>query len=142
MQSLPMIEILNRQRKYPINKRRIMGLLKRLSEHYGHQDSEVTLVFVNNRTMAELNNKYLKKNEPTDVLSFPLGEKGPDGIHHLGDIVISVPKAYDQSLARNHGLEREIEFLTCHGFLHLLGFEHAKGLEEEEQKITKLFLSH
>ncbi len=135
-----MIEIINRQRKRTINKNRYQILLARLVDHYKLDDPEVTLAFVNNKTIQELNYRFLNKNVPTDVLSFPVGEKGADGKHYLGDIIISVPKAHDQSVEREHSLEREIEILTIHGFLHLLGYEHFKGLEKEEKKIKKLLL--
>jgi len=135
-----MIEIINRQRKRTINKNRFQVLLARLVEHYRLDDPEVTLAFVNDKTIQELNFRFLKKNVPTDVLSFPVGEKGADGKYYLGDIIISVPKAHDQSVEREHSLEREMEILTIHGFLHLLGYEHFKGLEKEEKKIKKLLL--
>ncbi len=135
-----MIEIINRQRKQTINKNRFHLLLARLIEHYRLEDPEVTLAFVNNKTIQELNNKFLKKNVPTDVLSFPVGEKGADGKYYLGDIIISVPKAMDQAGNQGHDLEREMGILTIHGFLHLLGYEHFKGLEQEENKIKKLML--
>ena len=61
-----------------------------------------------------------------------------DGKYYLGDIVISVPQAFKQCFSEDHGLERELEFLTVHGFLHLLGYEHSEGIEEEEEKIEKL----
>jgi probable rRNA maturation factor len=109
-------------------------------DHYQLGDPEVTLAFVNNKTIQELNRQFLKKNAPTDVLSFPLGEKGADGKYYMGDIIISVPKAYDQSIERGHSLEREMDILTIHGFLHLMGYEHFKDLEKEEKKINKLFL--
>ena len=133
-----MIEIINRQRKLKINKNRYQVLLARLVDHYQLDDPEVTLAFVNNKTIQELNHKFLNKNAPTDVLSFPVGEQGADGKYYLGDIIISVPKAHDQALEREHSVEREMEILTIHGFLHLLGYEHSKGLEKEEQKIKKL----
>ena len=135
-----MIEIINRQRKQTINKNRFHILLEGLVNHYQLEDPEITLAFVNNETIQELNHKFLNKNAPTDVLSFPVGEKGADGKFYLGDIIISVPKALDQSLEREHSLEREMEILTIHGFLHLLGYEHFKGLEKEEKKIKKLML--
>jgi probable rRNA maturation factor len=109
-------------------------------DHYQLDNPEVTLAFVNNKTIQELNHKFLNKKAPTDVLSFPVGEKGADGKYYLGDIIISVPKAQDQASEREHSLEREMEVLTIHGFLHLLGYEHSKGLEKEEQKIKKLML--
>ena len=135
-----MIEIINRQRKQTINKNRFHLLLARLIEHYRLDDPEITLAFVNNKTIQELNRKFLNKNVPTDVLSFPVGEKGADGKYYLGDIIISIPKAMDQAGSQGHDLEREMEILTIHGFLHLLGYEHFKGLEQEENKIKKLML--
>jgi probable rRNA maturation factor len=135
-----MIEIINRQRKRTINKNRFKVLLTRLVDHYQLEDPEVTLAFVNNQTIQELNYKFLKIDAPTDVLSFPVGEKGADGKYYMGDIIISVPKAHAQAQEKGHSLEREMEILTVHGFLHLLGYEHFKGLEKEEKKITKLLL--
>ena len=135
-----MIEIINRQRKQTINKNRFQVLLARLVDHYQLDDPEITLAFVNNKTIRELNRKFLNKNAPTDVLSFPVGEKGADGKYYLGDIIIAVQKAQDQAREQKHSLEREMEILTIHGFLHLLGYEHFKGLEKEEKKINKLML--
>jgi probable rRNA maturation factor len=135
-----MIEIINRQRKKTINKNRFQVLLARLVNHYKLDDPEVTLAFVNNKTIQELNFKFLNINAPTDVLSFPVGEKGADGKYYLGDIIISVPKSHDQAQEQKHSVEREMEILAIHGFLHLLGYEHFKGLEKEEKKIKKLMI--
>jgi len=134
-----MIEILNQQHKYPINTARFKKLLQRLIKHFKLQNPEVTLAFVNDKTIKDLNNRFLKKNSPTDVLSFPVNEKGADGKFYLGDIIISVPQAYKQCSPIKEGLERELELLSIHGFLHLLGFEHFKDIEEEEEKIQNLF---
>jgi probable rRNA maturation factor len=133
-----MIEIINQQHRYWLNIRKFKELLKRLSTHYKLNDPEITLVFTDNRAIKKLNKQYLKKNAPTDVLSFPIGEKGADGKYYLGDIVISVPQAFKQCFSEKHGLERELEFLTIHGFLHLLGYEHSEGIEEEEEKMENL----
>ena len=135
-----MIEIINQQNRYWIRLKKFKDLLKKLVEHRKLKDPEVTLVFVDTKTIKRLNNKYLKKNAPTDVLSFPLGEKSADGKFYLGDIVISVPQAFKQCFSQKHGLERELELLTIHGFLHLVGLDHAKGFEEEEKKIHRLVL--
>ena len=83
----------------------------------------------------------MKKDKPTDVLSFPLGEKGPDGKFYLGDIVIAVPVAFRQARAKGHGLDRELRLLAIHGFLHLLGYDHFAGIEEEERKAHRLYLA-
>ncbi len=135
-----MIEIINRQKKHKISKNRFKDLLERLVDQYQLDSPEITLAFVNNRTTQELNRKFLNKNAPTDVLSFPIREKGADEKYYLGDIIISVQKALDQSSVENHSLERELEILIIHGFLHLMGFEHSKGLEREEAKIRNLLL--
>ncbi len=133
-----MITIINQQKRYWINRRKLKSLLDRLVEHYGLDDPEISLVFVGTKAIKKLNRLYLKKDAPTDVLSFPMGEKGADGTFYLGDIVISVPQAFKQCFPKEHGLERELEILTIHGFLHLLGYDHAKGIEDEEDKIRKL----
>lgn len=134
-----MIEIINQQHKYWLNVRKYKELLKRLNARYKLSNPEITLVFVDNRTIKKLNKKYLKKDAPTDVLSFPIDEKSANGKFYLGDIVISVPQAFKQCFSREHGLERELELLTAHGFLHLLGYKHSEGIEEEEEKIEDLF---
>ena len=135
-----MIEIINQQKKHKIKKNRYKGLLVKLADQYQLDNPEVTLVFVNDKTIKELNKKFLNKDAPTDVLSFPVREMGADGKYYLGDIVISVQRALDQSAAQNHSLERELDILTIHGFLHLVGFEHSRGLEKEEAKIRNLLL--
>ncbi len=135
-----MIQITNLQKKYWINNKKFGDLLKRLIDHYKLKDPEISLVFVNTRAIKRLNRLYLKKNAPTDVLSFPIREKAVDGKFYLGDIIISVPQAFKQCFPERHGLERELELLTIHGFLHLLGYEHSKGLEKEEKKVKNLLL--
>lgn len=134
-----MIEIINQQHRYWLNLKKFKELLKKLIKHYKLNHPEVTLVFVDNRAITKLNRQFRKKNAPTDVLSFPMREKGADGKFYLGDIVISVPQAFKQCYSKEHGLERELEFLTIHGLLHLLGYEHSEGIEEEEEKIRSLF---
>jgi probable rRNA maturation factor len=135
-----MIEILNRQNRYWINRRRFKNLLKKLVKHYRLKNPEVSLVFVNTKTIKKINRKFLRKNAPTDVLSFPIREKSVDGNYYLGDIIISVPQAFKQCLSLDHGLERELELLTIHGFLHLLGYEHSARIEKEEEKIRNLLI--
>lgn len=132
-----MIEILNNQKRHKINKKRFRELLETLIEIYSVDDPELTLAFVNNKAIQDLNRRFLEKDAPTDVLSFPIGEKGADGNYYLGDIIISVPQANKKRLQKKHDLERELEILTIHGFLHLLGYEHFEGMEEEEDKIKK-----
>lgn len=113
--------------------------------------AEVSVTFVDNERIHELNAQYRGIDRETDVLSFPLGENGIYDTNHdtgaklLGDIVISVEKAVEQSELYNHPLQREIGFLTVHSMLHLLGYDHeAGGLEEvhmrekEETVLTQI----
>jgi len=135
-----MISVLNQQNKHELDTQRLSRLLKRLADAYGHPESVITLALVDNPAIEKLNKEYLNKNSPTDVLSFPIREKSPDGEFYLGDIIISVPYAFQQSRRLNHGLDRELEILCIHGFLHLNGYEHGEGLEKEEEKARKTML--
>jgi probable rRNA maturation factor len=132
-----MIEILNNQKRHKIHINRFNELLETLIGFYKVDDPELTLAFVNNSAIQDLNRRFLDEDAPTDVLSFPIGEKGSDGKYYLGDIIISVPYANKQRMQKKHSLERELGILTIHGFLHLLGYEHLEGMEEEEDKIKK-----
>jgi probable rRNA maturation factor len=135
-----MIEILNRQKKFRIDLGRFERLLKKLVRHYGLNRPEMALSFVDDPEIRELNRKFRKRDKPTDVLSFPLNEKASDGRFYLGDIIIAVPTASAQATELSHGLERELEYLAIHGFLHLLGYEHGQGHEEEEATIRQLMV--
>ena len=122
---------------------------------YEHFDdpAEISVTFVDNAAIAELNNQYRNKPMPTDVLSFPLGEHGVydvdenNGCKMLGDIVISMERAQEQATLYGHPLQREVAFLTVHSMLHLLGYDHENGgleamrmREKEEAVLIQLGL--
>ncbi|MBM7543202.1 rRNA maturation RNase YbeY [Amphibacillus cookii] len=102
---------------------------------------ELSINFVNNTSIQELNRNYRQIDRPTDVISFPLQEVGENEIAiigeelpvSLGDIVISVEKAEEQANEYQHSLNREYGFLVIHGFLHLLGYDHLN--DEDEVKM-------
>lgn len=100
--------------------------------------AEVSLTYVDNETIKEINKEYREKDSVTDVLSFPLGENGdydlnPDtGCLMLGDIVISLERAQEQAQEYGHSFEREIAFLATHSMFHLLGYDHENSAEEDE----------
>ncbi|TFJ94083.1 rRNA maturation RNase YbeY [Lentibacillus salicampi] len=106
--------------------------------------AEVSVSFVSNPEMKEINRNYRQQDRPTDVISFAMQEKisdevdiiGEDPPLVLGDIVISVDKASEQAEEYGHSLERELGFLTVHGFLHLLGYDHMNK-EDETQMFGK-----
>ncbi len=115
--------------------------------------AEVSVTFVDDDAIHQLNLQYRNIDRATDVLSFPLGENGVYDINNdtgaklLGDIVISIPHAVDQADRYGHTLQREIGFLTVHSMLHLLGYDHVNGgmesvrmREKEETVLTKLGL--
>ncbi len=115
--------------------------------------AEISVTFVDNAAIQELNAQYRGKDMPTDVLSFPLGENGvydkneDTGASLLGDIVISMEKAMEQAELYGHALQREVAFLTVHSMLHLLGYDHEAGgleavrmREKEEAVLVQLGL--
>lgn len=109
---------------------------------------EVSISFVSDEEIHELNRFYRHVDRPTDVLSFALNEGGddlelPDEVTEpLGDIVLSLPTAVRQSMDYGHSLRREVAFLLVHGFLHLLGFDHQESdAEQEMTSIQELVLS-
>lgn len=108
----------------------------------------VSVLLVENDEIRRINSQYREKDSVTDVLSFPMldmedgtfnsepGEMDMDqGRLFLGDIVISVPRAIEQAHAFGHSVERELAFLSVHGLLHLLGYDH--NIPEREQKMKK-----
>jgi len=135
-----MIEIINRQRKHPVPTRAIRRLVESLAARYRLADPDLVLAFVGSDRIRTLNRKFMKKDRPTDVLSFPLGRTGPDGRFYLGDIVVAVPVAARQAREERIGLERELKILVIHGFLHLLGFGHGAGIGAEERAARERFL--
>ncbi|WP_121611718.1 rRNA maturation RNase YbeY [Mesobacillus foraminis] len=102
--------------------------------------SEVSVTFVSNSRIHEINREYREKDRPTDVISFALEELGEGEIkvvgagipRILGDIIISTQKAREQAEEYSHSFMRELGFLAVHGFLHLLGYDHMSEEEEKE----------
>ncbi len=132
-----MVEVLNQQTEYRVNLRRVRALLEALLARYRPEGPDVTLALVGTRKIRELNGRFLDRPRPTDVLSFPGTGDGPAGPAHLGDIVVCVPQAFRQSFAEPHGLETEVLDLVVHGFLHLVGFDHGRGIEDEEVRVRR-----
>lgn len=118
----------------------VQNILNFAAEKEGVEDeSEVSVTFVTNERIQEINREYRGKDQPTDVISFALEELGEDEVEIigaeiprvLGDIIISIDRTKEQAEEYNHSVSRELGFLALHGFLHLLGYDH---IEEEEEK--------
>ena len=103
-----------------------------------HPLAELCIKLVDEATIAELNEQWMGKEGPTDVLAFPMDELRPglldedpeEGV--LGDLMIAPSIAAKQGAAAGHGTVAEIELLTTHGILHLLGYDHAEVDEHRE----------
>ena len=100
-------------------------------------NTEISLVLTSQERIHELNRDYRGKDKPTDVLSFSMAEQRteeeptdfiepPDGLVHLGEIIISYPQAIFQAKEHHHTLNKEIATLIVHGVLHILGYDHEK----------------
>jgi probable rRNA maturation factor len=108
------------------------------------EGSEVSVTFVTNERIQEINREYRDKDAVTDVISFALEELGEGEIELiganmpriLGDIIISTAKAEEQAKEYGHSFMREFGFLAVHGFLHLLGYDHMT--EEDEREMFTL----
>lgn len=121
---------------------KIEELLHFAAKSEGVEDgSELSVTFVSNDKIQMINREYRDKDQPTDVISFAMEEIGEGEIELtgldiprvLGDIIISIQKAEEQAIEYGHSFIRELGFLSVHGFLHLLGYDHET--EEDEQKM-------
>ncbi len=115
---------------------------------------EISLVITGQERIQELNRQYRGKDQPTDVLSFAMAEQKeneptafigpPDGLLHLGEVIISYPQAELEANERGHSTQREMAILIVHGVLHILGYDHEQPEKEpamtarEKEVLTEL----
>ncbi len=103
-----------------------------------HPMAELCVTAVDEDTIAELNAKWMEKEGPTDVLAFPMDELRPGLVNEepeegvLGDLVLCPTVALGQAKTAGHSILDELDLLTVHGILHLLGYDHAEQEEHEE----------
>ena len=103
-----------------------------------HPLAELCITAVDRETIAELNAKWMDKEGPTDVLAFPMDELRPGMVNQepeegiLGDLVLCPAIAADQARTAGHSTTDELDLLTVHGILHLLGYDHAEPQEHQE----------
>lgn len=137
-----------------MDRRWLKGLIREVLRGLNcPEDCEVSILLVDEEEIRELNKRYLKRDRPTDVLSFPMGwgvgkdvsPKPASPIPHpilLGDVVVSVERAIHQAGRRGITLGEEMARLLIHGVLHLLGFDHkggrAKKMRREEERLMGL----
>ena len=106
----------------------------RIKENLEDTELEFSVIIVDNKRIHEINKEYRGIDRPTDVISFALEDNEEIEFDHyrvLGDIYISIDKVREQAREYGHSEKRELAFLTVHGFLHLLGYDHMKPEDEK-----------
>lgn len=124
--------VLIKKRVRGVGGKLLSKIAHRALEVLGLNRAELSIVLVSDAQIRRLNKLYRNKDKPTDVLSFPICEKVEDWLI-LGDIVISVDTAKRQAQELGYSLEEELKRLLVHGLVHLLGYDHELGGEEEKK---------
>ena len=133
-----MIEVVNRQRKIALDCKRWRAFAARALEVVPANGAGVTVAFVSDRAMRELNRRWRGRRGTTDVLSFPSEQDEFEKLEglSLGDVVVSVEQAARQAAAHGLDFETEVAQLILHGLLHLCGYDH----ERDEGQMNALEL--
>jgi probable rRNA maturation factor len=133
------IEVINRQRKAPVDLAHWRSFIESALKVVPSQGVGVTVAFVSDRVMRELNRSWRGKRGTTDVLSFPADQADFEKVSEatLGDIAISLERAQLQAQENGLELQQEIAQLILHGLLHLCGYDH----ETDEGEMNKLELT-
>jgi len=137
------IEVVNRQRRIRVDRRRVARLASDALAALDRGDESVTVAFVRDAAIRSLNHKFREHDRVTDVLSFPaFAERAADtraeNDESLGDVVISTDTALRQAREAGHSFEREVSELLIHGVLHLCGYDHESDSGEMNRLELKL----
>lgn len=128
------IEVFNETKEKLTEIDELSKLTYFLADYFKLNDISFNVIIVDNKKIREINKEYRNIDKETDVISFALEDEKEircEYIRMLGDIYISLDKAKSQAREYNHSLKRELCFLTTHGFLHLLGYDHMNKDDEE-----------
>ncbi len=119
-----------------IDRRTLRRRAEKMLAFLEKDDAELSVAFVDDATIHELNREYRHKDKPTDVLAFAMseGEHGDVSGHVLGDVIISVPTAKRQAKAAKKTLLDETTMLLAHGLLHLLGWDHETASKDKAMR--------
>jgi probable rRNA maturation factor len=142
------IEVVNRQRLARVDRKAVAEVASATLESIGRAGSTLTVAFVRDRKIRELNRDYRGKDAATDVLSFPADDETdsasgefknahPETMSYIGDIIISTDAALRQAEEAKHSFEREVSELVIHGALHLCRYDH----ETDHGEMNRLELS-
>jgi len=135
------IAIASPQEIVDIDRKRFRDVVLAVLTGEGIPDAEISVAFVDNATIHQLNKRYLDHDEPTDVLSFPLSE--PNARKLAGELVIGVEVAQAEAFERGHGVDAELALYVIHGLLHLCGYDDkseqaAADMREREKHYLRL----
>jgi probable rRNA maturation factor len=122
---------------FPLEEKTFLALLRKIAGRIGLKGT-VTIRLAGSAEVRDLNRKYRSIDRATDVLSFTLGEKLPDGLY-AGDILICMPIAKKQARQNAQSPEKELLLLMIHGLLHLQGFDHERDQGEMLERQSRLF---
>ncbi|MGA2782117.1 MAG: rRNA maturation RNase YbeY [Smithella sp.] len=133
------LQIRNNQNKIKIDKRNIRCIVLKILKILDCADKEISLSFVDDENIKQLNKQYLERDKATNVISFSLREGEYSNINPqiLGDIIISVETAQRDAIKGNLTVTQELEFLIIHGILHLLGYNHENTTKKETNKMRQ-----
>ena len=133
------LQIRNNQNKIKINKRNIRGTVLKILKILDCVDKEISLSFVDDENIKQLNKQYLGRDKATNVISFSLqeGEYSDINPQIMGDIIVSVETAQRDAIKGNLTVTQEFEFLIIHGILHLLGYNHENTTKKETNKMRQ-----
>lgn len=128
------ILIKNRQKKIKTDLRRLRRSLNRVLNYLNCNSKEVSLLLVDNDSIRTINQKYLGRDYPTNVISFSLSEGKFGSINPvvLGDIIISVEKGSSDARKARMDFYDVLDYLMIHGLLHLLGYDHENNADAED----------
>lgn len=129
------ILIANRQRKLKLDTRKIRNIIHQILNLLQIKNSEISILFLDDKKIRELNRTFLGRDRPTNVISFSQREWQSPKTHYdlLGDVVISVETASREAHNAGIPLDDELTYLLIHGILHLLGYDHESGNEENSK---------
>src|SRR5260370_27305101 len=113
------VSVASPQELVVIDRGRMRRIVRTALEGEGIAQAEISLAFVDNATSQRLNQRFLKHDEPTDILTFPLGETGG---RLAGELIVGAEVAQAQALERGHDVQAELALYVIHGLLHLCGF--------------------
>ncbi|OEU51160.1 MAG: rRNA maturation RNase YbeY [Desulfuromonadales bacterium C00003096] len=134
------IQLENRQKNRKIEETSLKKVAQKILNDLACPDGELSLVIVDDEQIREINRDYLQRDWPTNVISFAMRE-GEDGEFHpelLGDVVISADTAARDAAEAGLPFESELYFLLLHGILHLFGYDHERGSEEEALRMEEM----